>query len=94
MEKPCWVYPANSINFLRKSWSTYDCKVPFIISDLIKALNDREGYKTNGIFREKVEDYKIEERLQSMDNGELREFPEEDTPLLLACVLKKYIKNV
>ena len=93
-DPPNWIYPVQGANYFRKPWSFYDGKIPFIMEDLIKTMDAREGYKSMGIFREKDSNRTLNERVQSLDAGEMREFPEEDTPILLACVLKNYIQGI
>lgn len=95
-ETSCWVYPMNGPHFLRKPWKTYKSSVSFIISDIIKAMDERDGYKTKGILREKSQDTDDlqAERLRQIDSGELRKYPETDSPLLIASIFKQYIKGV
>ncbi|EAX99096.1 RhoGAP domain containing protein [Trichomonas vaginalis G3] len=88
------IFPVKSPHFLTKSWSEYDGCIPFIISDLITAIKERNGFETDGIFRVKVENVKIDERYESLDSGKMRKFPESDTAILLSCVLKKVLQTL
>ena len=92
-EEPCWVYPIDSPNFNRKPWNAYNGKVPFILSDLVKAINQKEGFKIKGILREKGKDNEIQEIEKNVDRGIQRTFLDAD-PLNLGSVLKNYVRCV
>ncbi|EAY17584.1 RhoGAP domain containing protein [Trichomonas vaginalis G3] len=89
-----WTFPVTSPHFLTKTWNAYNGSIPFIISDLVKAIIEKGGMDTEGIFRVKDENKKIDERYLSLDDGKFRVFPEEDSPVLLSCVLKKVLQTM
>lgn len=89
-----WTYPAKKAHFLTKTWNSFSGYIPFIISDLVTAIKEKGGMNTEGIFRVKDENKRIDERYYSLDDGKYRRFTEDDNPVLLSCVLKKVIQTM
>ena len=94
MEESSWVYPTKP-NFFTIPWSAYNGKIPFIITDLIKGIHEREGKSDfHGLFRENSLSTELDEFSERLSSELLREYPEEIDALFLSNLLKRYLKSV
>ena len=82
-------------NFFLVNLYQYNGKIPFIISDLIKKLDENNGEKSEGIFRLSGLRSEVDALCSELDNGRVEKWKDQYLDVnVLACSLKRYISSL
>lgn len=72
----------------------YRGKIPFIITDLVTQLKLNDCFKVEGIFRLSSALSKLKELVNVLNSGRVTDWSSFNQPILLACALKQYLRDI
>lgn len=81
-------------HFFTKKLELYCGKVPFIITDVLEQMKKSNASQSEGIFRLSAQKTTVENLCGMLDKGPLESFSGFEEPHLLACVIKRYIREL
>ncbi|OHT00514.1 RhoGAP domain containing protein [Tritrichomonas foetus] len=86
--------PKDGPHFFTKKLEEYQGKVPYIITDLIDEMEKLNSSQVEGIFRLSAQKSTVEKLCLMMDSGRVTDFEGFEEPHIIACALKRYIREL
>lgn len=86
--------PAAGPHFFTKSLSEYCGKVPFIVTDLIHEMEALNSATYEGIFRLSAQKSTVENLCLMLDRNRIKNWQGYEDPHIVACALKRYIREL
>lgn len=81
-------------HFFTKKLELYRGKVPFIITDIINEMEKLKSSQVEGIFRLSAQKTTVENLCLLLDIGRVSNFQGYEEPHIMACVIKRYIREL
>lgn len=81
-------------HFFTKKLDLYCGKVPFIITDIINEMDKLKSSQVEGIFRLSAQKTTVENLCLLLDKGRVTNFQGYEEPHIMACVIKRYIREL
>ena len=86
--------PQPGPHFFTKKLEEYHGKVPYIITDLIAEMEKLNSSQVEGIFRLSAQKSTVESLCLQLDRGPVHDFRGYEDPHVIACAIKRYIREL
>ena len=81
-----------SPHFVTRPFDSYDDHIPWIVSDLIRILGEKDATSVRGIFRLSASMIVVENLMEELDRGPVKDYSQYDA-LAVACALKTFFRQ-
>ncbi|KAK8896255.1 Rho GTPase-activating protein 15 [Tritrichomonas musculus] len=86
--------PRPGPHFFTKKLNLFYGKVPFIITDIINEMEKLNSSQVEGIFRLSAQKTTVENLCLQLDTGRVFNYQGYEEPHIMACVIKRYIREL